>query len=404
MNHKISSIVLITIAALVMAACQPAAPSATAMPLPTTTPRPTNTATATSTATSAPSETPAPASGLAEPPAGFEWQVVPEVSPALFLVPNGWYFKAEQYDNGSSGYFITKEDIAADAAGQFSTGMAIYVVPGDNGKAAEFAKKYIADIVNLATTAKVIGNSESERGNLVHYSLQIEAEYTNLATNDPNRKKVVNYDNIANKDTNIVYLVSFESPTPIWTEEWKTGKLMINNFFQQLIAEQLIAESEQPTQAAPANTTLIPHEIPELPPIGMPPAAQSNLFTTIGGGFQSINIDPTPGKPWQQRYGLNLETISALPSAAVLEAHFENPLDTATTIVVSLAPIPSGQFLLESPLLSGFKCKNYWIEVHAYSDASQTDELGIHLQWINSNVDTDKITSALGFMSGQTPC
>ena len=244
-----------------------------------------------------------------------------------------------------------------------------------------------------------MGKSEAEQGNLVKYNLQIEAEYTNLAVNDPNRKKVVNYDNIANKDTNTVYLVSFESPTPIWTEEWKTGQLMINTFVQQLIAE-----SEQPTQPAPANTTLIPHEIPELPPIGMPPAAQSNLFTTTGGGFQSITIDPTPGKPWQQRYGLNLETISALPSATVLEAHFENPLDTATTIVVSLAPIPSGQILLESPLLSGFKCKNYWIEVHTYSDASQTDELGIHLQWINSSVDTDKITSALEFMSGQTPC
>ncbi len=50
--------IILTVLALLAAACQPATPEATATPLPTSTPRPTNTPTATATATNTPTATP----------------------------------------------------------------------------------------------------------------------------------------------------------------------------------------------------------------------------------------------------------------------------------------------------------------------------------------------------------
>ena len=77
-------------------------------------------------------------------------------------------------------------------------------------------------------------------------------------------------------------------------------------------------------------------------------------------------------------------------------------MDRATAITIRLYHIPSGTIHLESPLLNGFKCQNYWAAIHVYSDASETHELDSYVQWINSHVELDKVKSVSDLTNDHT--
>ncbi|MBI1795321.1 MAG: hypothetical protein HYR70_14185 [Chloroflexi bacterium] len=352
-----------------------------------------------STATSAPTNMPAPALGPSQPPAGYTWQGVPGVSPA-FLVPDGWYFTTET-DPGFNSYYATKEKDASGNNWFFSTGLAVSAIDSDRSDIANvtFAKQNIDKHASKSTTKRVINSSQNEQGNLASYEILIEAEYTDVAQDNPNRKKNVFYRNIFDKKINILYVISFESPTSTWDAEWQKGKPMIDAFTQQLTTQ-----SEQPAQnlfSNLANTTLTNVALPNIDrPTGMQGAAKSKLLATTGGGF--IQKAPSTGSPWQEAYSLDIQATGALPPNAVLETTFENPLDATSPIVVRLYRIPSGSIHLESPYLSGFKCQNYWVTVKVYSDAGQTQELDSYVQWINSVADLSKVTDITDFITGAT--
>ncbi len=71
--------------------------------------------------------TEAPNEALSEPPAappGFSWRVFDSIQ-ATFLVPDGWFVKAETRE-GTRAVFITKESIERE--GRFKTGLTVNVM------------------------------------------------------------------------------------------------------------------------------------------------------------------------------------------------------------------------------------------------------------------------------------
>ena len=96
-------------------------------------------------------------------------------------------------------------------------------------------------------------------------------------------------------------------------------------------------------------------------------------------------------KPWTASFSISLEIEESIPNEARIEIHFENPLDPTTAIVTQMDGPYSDSIFIMSPALQGIECKIYWVEIHIYSDASKTTELGSHLQWLKSNFNTDKM-------------
>lgn len=337
-------------------------------------------------------------SGLPEAPAGFDWRGVPGVSPA-FLVPTGWYFTSER-GPGFNSYYVTKEKDAKNTSWVFSTGLSVNVSDNPDQANMEFARNFIDQFAKKATTTKVVSSSKNEQGDIVSYQLLIEAEYPNVAPEDPNRKKTVFYTNILDKTTHVLYLVSFESPASLWDSAWETGKPLIDSLSAQISAGAGRQDSKDFGNTL-ANTMLLPVDMSQVArPTGMQPAIKSKLLATAGGGF--LNTVPASGEAWRERYFLTLEPVGKLPPGAVLEVSFENPQDATTSIIVRLYNIPSGSIYVQTPALTGFKCQNYWVAVHLYSDVGQTQELDSYAQWLNSQVDLDKVTSVSDFANNGT--
>lgn len=104
-------------------------------------------------------------------------------------------------------------------------------------------------------------------------------------------------------------------------------------------------------------------------------------------------------KPWTASFNLLLTIEENIPNGARIEIHFENPLDPTTAIVTQMDGPFSESILVTSSALKGIQCKTYWVEVHIYSDSSKTNELGSHLQWLQSNFNTDKMTDITDLFS-----
>ncbi len=348
--------------------------------------------------TNAPVLTDAPAPSRSSP-MGFNSQGVTGLSPT-FLVPDGWYFTTEMGVALVNNYYVTKEKNPAGNSWHFSTGLSVGVTSHPDEANAEFAKSFIDIFAKKDSTKKILSNSQSEKGILVFYDLLIEGEYTDTPQGSPDHNKTVYYINVLDKTAKILYVVSFESPTSTWDEEWKKGKIMIDDFINQLSSS-----SDSTAQAGftntLANTTVIPVNLGNFErPTGMPSAAKSKLLETTGGGL--VSIVPGANSPWQERYTLDLNIIGKLPSGAVIEVDFENPLDTSTAVAVRLSPPSSGSIHVESPLLTGFKCQNYWVVIYIYPDTRQNTILDSYVQWINSSADLSKVTSSTDLQPGNT--
>jgi len=138
------------------------------------------------------------------------------------------------------------------------------------------------------------------------------------------------------------------------------------------------------------------YEIPGPPPSGLPEAETSEYLQTNFGAF-NFSIES-----WTASYLLSLNVLKDLPSEAYIEAHFENPLNPLNPIVIIKRGPQPKELELQSPSITGVKCKTYWVEVIIYSNPEKETELGRHVQWIKSTFDLDKVQSLEDIVEGST--
>jgi len=157
---------------------------------------------------------------LADAPAGFHWQALPEVKAAM-LLPDGWYYKAE-HPKGTEAYFLSQEEIGE--GGEFQTGLSLNVVTKvkakTNRRAADYAQAFNAR-AGGGPGQQVLARHDTASGvfrtSLVRYR----------ATPPDAESKIIGQWAIANTKTDTLYLLIFESPEKEWPEAWKLGAVML---------------------------------------------------------------------------------------------------------------------------------------------------------------------------------
>jgi hypothetical protein len=154
-----------------------------------------------------------------EAPAGFEWMKIEEIK-AAFLVPDGWYFKAEERD-GTLGYFITKENI--DEVGRFDTGLSINVIRQLKDRdAVDFAREFSAAV---AAQNELIRDWTTDVGAFKGFGC-----LTKNAVEGEDAFITMHTLAIGNEKTNTLYIIFFESLEEEWDQAWKVGKQMLRLF------------------------------------------------------------------------------------------------------------------------------------------------------------------------------
>lgn len=130
--------------------------------------------------------------------------------------------------------------------------------------------------------------------------------------------------------------------------------------------------------------------VSELGPL--PPNASSEYLETTATSI-ALNWKEEWNK-WVAQYSMTLSAKRGLPFGAYLEAHFEDPADPNSPIVMSKVRQGAQQniFFL-SPEFKGLKCKNYQVVVYVYRGSTKSELLGLHRQIIQSRVNSDKIKS-----------
>jgi hypothetical protein len=135
-----------------------------------------------------------------------------------------------------------------------------------------------------------------------------------------------------------------------------------------------------------------PHALPApRPTVGPQPPRDtvSRFFVTTLAGFTAQ--EPSGTEPWTFAYLISLAPEPSLPSNAYIEAHFENPRDTLSESALVGRRVPDSSIAFETDSLTSIRCRNYYIEVHVYTDASKSVELGTHVQWIYSGFDSERV-------------
>jgi hypothetical protein len=157
-----------------------------------------------------------------EPPAGFEWKVIPEIK-AKFLIPPGWHFVSESpLLSQTHTYLITKEDFALHR--KFDTGMRISVERLKGGaNVTEQAAAFIHTA--LATGTLVQPFFEEDFGTMKAFGGVVS-----LTSSTPTERFTVALNAIANPRTNVLYKLSFQSPADSWDSAWAVGRWLIGKF------------------------------------------------------------------------------------------------------------------------------------------------------------------------------
>jgi len=125
----------------------------------------------------------------------------------------------------------------------------------------------------------------------------------------------------------------------------------------------------------------IEYATPGPPPSGLPRPETSEFLQTNYGAF-SISLEN-----FTITYFLSLRVLKELPTEAYIEARFENPSNPMKPIIVTQHGPQPQKIELQSPPLTGLKKKNYWVEVVIYSNPDKEDEIGRHVQWIQSDLE-----------------
>jgi hypothetical protein len=109
----------------------------------------------------------------------------------------------------------------------------------------------------------------------------------------------------------------------------------------------------------------------------------------VNAGFAIISESATQLVNPEAIYYITVEFLNPLPAGAYLEAHFEDPRDSSLAVMTGARDISPTQMTFRSLEVRGLKCRNYWSDVHIYSDDSKTKELAAHVQWIQATFDLD---------------
>lgn len=112
-----------------------------------------------------------------------------------------------------------------------------------------------------------------------------------------------------------------------------------------------------------------------------PNAATSEYFVTKSAGFLGTLKN---GNFIDTYYTITLKIRKPFNEGAYIEAAFEKPSDSTSTICVEKSIIPDDEEVsIESPIITGFRNhKNYEVIVYVYSDKSKSNLIGQHKQLI----------------------
>ena len=151
-------------------------------------------------------------------PAGFTWK---RFDPARtsFLVPDGWHVLSES-SNGTDAVFITKEEIRP--GGTFVTGVTINVVT--RNKKTDVAALGAAMIKEMRKKGEVLESVDDvKHGPLTGSSCTV-------ALAAPNDNLITYVAALADTSANRLYIVQFEAPKAEWTNAWRIGKVVAEQF------------------------------------------------------------------------------------------------------------------------------------------------------------------------------
>ena len=157
------------------------------------------------------------ADDLPPAPEGFAWKRIESVK-ASFLVPRCWFVREED-QGGTRAIFISKQ--STQEGGRFTTGLTVNVQKAPHGSAQDRARKAITQFGRLGEIQKLW---EAENGALKLYGARIHV----TKDSPPFTEQVLA---IGNSRTDALYEIFFESPDPLWDEAWKTGEVMLKDFF-----------------------------------------------------------------------------------------------------------------------------------------------------------------------------
>jgi len=155
-----------------------------------------------------------------EAPQGYSWVKLKAIKTSV-LQPDNWFFNAEK-QNKTLAYFITKEDYTKDPNQMFATGFSLNVLT-DIGerKAVNFVETMVSNLIKQGTAIK---QEEIKNNNLIGKLLIIQIGNT-----------IIEYKIVGNKQTNKVYIASFETPANKWEKNKNIAKTILDklNFNQK---------------------------------------------------------------------------------------------------------------------------------------------------------------------------
>jgi hypothetical protein len=160
---------------------------------------------------------------LGTAPAGWTWQVLPEIKAAMPL-PTGWYFKATG-EKGAPTYYLTPEE--TDDNDEFQAGLSLQVVRKAKAKTGRPAPDY-AELLMMRTGFGP-GQQQLEKNASVEGTFyKRTVRYRDAPPEAPAR--VVFQMALANAKTDTLYLLTFEAPEPDWPAAWRVGEKMIQGW------------------------------------------------------------------------------------------------------------------------------------------------------------------------------
>ena len=160
---------------------------------------------------------------LADPPAAFVWQPLPEIKAAL-LLPAGWHYRAEG-TKAAPTYYLTQEPVGE--SGEFVTGLSLQVVRKAKTQTRRPAAEY-AELLMLragfGTGRQRLENAAAAEGPWHRWTVR----YRETAPDAEPR--IVYQLALANAKTDTLYLLTFESPEKEWAEAWPVGEVMVREW------------------------------------------------------------------------------------------------------------------------------------------------------------------------------
>lgn len=157
---------------------------------------------------------------LAEPPAGFHWQPLPEARAAL-LLPDGWYFRPD-VQKTSLTYYLTQNEIGE--SGLYQAGLSLHVVRHAQKYTKLPAPTYTERLMLRAGFGRA--QRQLEQGARTEGAFSFRWVRYREALPDAEPRMVYQLA-MANGKTDTLYLLVFEGPEKEWAELWPLGQQMV---------------------------------------------------------------------------------------------------------------------------------------------------------------------------------